>query len=88
VLGIATAVTIDAAALGYEEVPLEREELQNVGVPVGRGGAVISAGGTFYRRCGRHATVRRPARTRAARCGMSRAARRCCGNEDASTDVE
>jgi hypothetical protein len=47
VLGIATAVTVDAAVLGYEEVPIEREGLQNVGVSVTRDVAVIMAGGSF-----------------------------------------
>jgi hypothetical protein len=46
-LGIATAITVDAAVLGYEEVPVEREGVQNVGVSMGRDQAVLVVGGKF-----------------------------------------
>jgi hypothetical protein len=47
VLGIATAVVVDAAVLSYEEVPIEATGVQSVGVSALRDGALIMAGGTF-----------------------------------------
>jgi hypothetical protein len=47
-LGIATAIAIDAAALGYEDVPIEpRTGLQNISVALGRERALLVAAGTF-----------------------------------------
>jgi hypothetical protein len=46
-LGIATAITVDAAVLGYEEVPIEPEGVTNLGVSIGRDHAALVAGGSF-----------------------------------------
>lgn len=46
-LGIATAITVDAAVLGHEEVPIEPEGVTNLGVSIGRDHAALVAGGSF-----------------------------------------
>ncbi len=46
-LGIATAITIDAAVLSYEEVPVTSEGVQDIGVSIGRDHFAIVAGGRF-----------------------------------------
>jgi hypothetical protein len=47
VLGIATAITIDAAVLSHEEVPVASRGVPNVGVSIGRDHAALVANGTF-----------------------------------------
>jgi hypothetical protein len=48
ILGIATAITIDAAALGYDEVPVEpRAGLQSIGIALGHEQATLVASGIF-----------------------------------------
>jgi hypothetical protein len=46
-LGIASAIAIDAAVLGREEVPVPTPGLSSVSVDVGRDHAALVAGGTF-----------------------------------------
>jgi len=46
-LGMLAASTIDAAWLGYEEVPIETPGVKNIGVSLGRDHAALVAGGTF-----------------------------------------
>ena len=46
-LGIVTAITVDASLLGYESVPVETTSLPNIGVVVGRQHGLIVTGGTF-----------------------------------------
>lgn len=46
-LGIATAITIDAALLSYEEVPVTAEGLESIGVSIGPHHAALVASGTF-----------------------------------------
>jgi hypothetical protein len=47
VLGIATAIAIDAALLSYDEVPVTPEGVRNVGVSIGPAGVELVANGTF-----------------------------------------
>jgi hypothetical protein len=47
VVGIATAITLDATLLSYDEVPVRSTGVQNVGVSIGPDRAVLVAGGTF-----------------------------------------
>jgi hypothetical protein len=47
VLGVATAITVDAAVLSYEDVPVTSEGVQNVGVSIGPDHAALVASGTF-----------------------------------------
>lgn len=47
VLGIGSAIAIDAAALGFEEVQVEREGVTDLGVSIGRDHAALVAGGKF-----------------------------------------
>lgn len=47
VLGIATAVAVDASVLGYDEVPLETRGVRTVGVTFGRDYSALVASGTF-----------------------------------------
>jgi len=46
-LGIATAITLDAGLLSYDQVPVRSEGVQHVGVSFGRDRAVLVAVGTF-----------------------------------------
>ncbi len=47
VLGIATAIAVDAAVLGYEEVPVPPSGFQNVRVSIGPSHAGLVAQGTL-----------------------------------------
>ena len=47
VLGIATAITIDAAVLSYDEVPVASEGIHDVGVSIGPTHAQLVASGMF-----------------------------------------
>lgn len=47
VVGIAAAISIDAAVLSYEEVPVTSEGLNDFGVSIGRNHAALVANGTF-----------------------------------------
>ncbi len=46
-LGIVTAITVDASLLSYESVPVKTTRLPNIGVVVGRQHGLIVTGGTF-----------------------------------------
>jgi hypothetical protein len=47
VLGIATAVVLDASVLGYDEVPLDTGGVRTVGIAFGRDYSALVAAGTF-----------------------------------------
>lgn len=47
VLGIATAVVLDASVLGYDEVPVETGGVRTVSITVGPDYSALVAGGTF-----------------------------------------
>jgi len=47
VVGIATAITLDATLLSYDEAPVRSQGVQNVAVSIGSDRAVLVAGGTF-----------------------------------------